>query len=174
MNNRTYQIQKKWKETILGDVIEVAHGWPFKSNFMDDKLAHGPIVVAIGNFNYTGGFRFKDTAIKRYTGDYPHEYILSPGDLVLVMTCQTPDGEILGIPGSIPNDGETYLHNQRIGKVIIKNKDEIYKDFLYYLFISADFNRELFVTSTGTKILHTAPDRIKSYIFSIPPLSEQK
>jgi len=122
----------------------------------------------------TGGFRFESTTLKAYTAVYPEEYISEPGDILLVMTCQTAGGEILGIPGRIPNDGRTYLHNQRLGKPIITAPSRIDKDFLYWLFLSPDFNRELFLSASGTKILHTAPNRIEAFQFLLPPIAEQK
>ncbi len=163
-----------WTPTRLGDLVEVKHGWPFKSEFFDPDLSGRPIVVGIGNFQYTGGFRFDSTAVKEYRDSYPKEFELSPGDILLVMTCQTAGGEILGIPGRVPNDGRLYLHNQRMGKVVIRNSERIHSDYLYWLFLWKEFNRELVTTASGTKILHTAPSRIEAFVFDLPPLSEQR
>jgi len=116
MKNETTQ----WPRVRLGDLIKINHGWPFKSEFFTEERQGRPIVVNIGNFRYTGGFRFDSTMVREYTDSYPKEYELLPRDILLVMTCQTAGGEILGIPGRIPDDGNTYLHNQRVGKVVIK------------------------------------------------------
>lgn len=163
-----------WPPTTLGDLISVKHGWPFKSKHFSESLTGRPIVVNIGNFEYTGGFRFGSTTVKEYRDDYPKEYELSPGEILLVMTCQTSGGEILGIPARIPDDGRVYLHNQRLGRVIIKNPRRIDSGFLYWLFLWSEFNRELFVSSTGTKILHTAPNRIERFTFDCPPIGIQR
>ena len=158
----------------LGDLIEIKHGWPFKSELFSEDLTGKPIVVNIGNFRYTGGFRFDTTTLKEYRGAYPKEYELVPGDILVIMTCQTAGGEILGIPGRIPSDGRTYLHNQRMGKVVVKCSDAVDPGFLYYLFMSPDLNRELAVTASGTKILHTSPSRIEAFGFKLPQASEQR
>jgi type I restriction enzyme, S subunit len=165
---------KQWQRVRLGDVIAVKHGWPFKSEYFSHELTGRPIVVGVGNFVYTGGFRFQETVLKEYRADYPKEYELVPGDMLLVMTCQTAGGEILGIPGRIPNDGRIYLHNQRMGKIEFRHEATVVPDFLYYLFLSPSFNRHLVITASGTKILHTAPSRIESYQFYLPPESEQR
>ncbi len=89
------------------------------------------------------------------------------------MTCQTAGGEILGIPAHVPDDGHTYLHNQRLGRVEIKRPDLIDENYLYWLFLWPEFNRELFLSATGTKILHTAPTRIEAFRFRCPPIPEQ-
>ncbi len=164
----------EWEKVRLGDLVKITHGWPFKSEWFTEERTGRPIIVSIGNFQYTGGFRFDSTAIKEYTADYPKEYELTPGDILLVMTCQTSGGEILGIPGRIPNDGNTYLHNQRMGKVVIKERNRIAPGFIYYLSLWSEFNRELCVSASGTKILHTAPVRIEAFEFNLPPLPEQK
>jgi type I restriction enzyme S subunit len=157
-----------WQDYSVGDLVKIKHGWSFKGELFSDVLTGRPIVVNIGNFNYTGGFRFESTRTREYVGNYPKEYELAPNDILLVMTCQTEGGEILGIPGKIPNDGKIYLHNQRMGKVEIVDADLVSNDFLYYLFLWKDFNQHLVETASGTKILHTAPVRIESFRFSLP------
>ena len=164
----------EWKETTLGELIDIKHGWAFKGEFFDDSKPLKNIVVAIGNFDYAGGFRFHSTKVKQYLGEYPKDYELKSGDILLAMTCQTAGGEILGIPGRIPNDNNLYLHNQRLGKIEIKDFDCIDESFIYWLCLWKKFNHHLFSTATGTKILHTAPERIKSFNFSCPPIEIQK
>ena len=158
----------------LGDLVDVKHGWPFKSALFRQELTRHPIVVGIGNFNYTGGFRFESTAVKEYRGAYPREFELAPGDTLVVMTCQTPGGEILGIPARVPDDGRVYLHNQRMGKVVVKDPSRVSEDYLYWVFLSQDFNQHLVQTASGTKILHTAPGRIEAYELDLPPLARQR
>lgn len=163
-----------WDVVTLGDVIHIKHGYAFKSEFFVDPVPGVPIVVNIGNFKYEGGFRFENTTLKGYAGEYPSEFILLPGEILLVMTCQTAGGEILGIPGRIPADERTYLHNQRMGKVVITDPDRINDAFLYQLFLCPEFNQDLFSTASGTKILHTSPNRIEAFRFCLPPEALQR
>jgi type I restriction enzyme S subunit len=163
-----------WERVRLGDIVTIKHGWPFKTEFISEDLAGGPIVVNIGNFRYSGGFRFESTRTREYRGNYPEEYRLQSGDILLVMTCQTSEGEILGIPARVLNDGRVYLHNQRLGKVLIVRPDRVEPDYLYWLFLWREFNHELYVTASGTKILHTAPKRIEGFEFGLPSVGEQR
>jgi type I restriction enzyme S subunit len=163
-----------WPQVRLGDVAGIAHGWPFVGELCSEELSGKPIIVSIGNFRYTGGFRFEETRVREYQGDYPKEFELSPHDILLVMTYQTAGGEILGIPARVLDDGRTYLHNQRMGKVRVKRPDLIDEDYLYWLFQWSDFNRELSLSATSTKILQTAPTRIEAFRFGCPPLPEQR
>ena len=162
-----------WTPARLGDLVEIKHGWPFKSDLYDQVREGRPIVVSVGNFRYTGGFRFDETTINEYRGTYPEDYELVAGDILLIMTCQTAGGEILGVPARVPTDGQVYLHNQRLGKVVVRDSTRVDSGFLYQLFRSAKFNRELVISASGTKILHTAPSRIEAFQFDLPPLTEQ-
>lgn len=162
-----------WTPTRLGDVVRVKHGFAF-SGMAENPDRTLPVVVGIGNFDYTGGFRFGSTSVKRYVGEYPPEFNLSPGDVLLAMTCQTAGGEILGIPGIVPDDGQTYLHNQRLGKVEVLDPERVYLPFIFQLARWNVFNQHLFATASGSKILHTSPGRIEDFRFDIPPLEEQR
>lgn len=162
-----------WREVSLGDLVRIEHGWPFKSEFFTEGTT-GPIVVAIGNFRYTGGFRFESSAIKRYSGTYPPQFELEPGNILLVMTCQTSGGEILGIPARVPSDGNLYLHNQRMGRIVPRPGADVDLGFLYWLFLTAEFNRYLAAGASGTKIVHTSPSRIESFRFRLPSSGLQR
>jgi type I restriction enzyme S subunit len=160
----------------LTQILKIKHGFPFKGEKMSEVLTGKPIVVNIGNYSYTGGFRFFSTRTRQYEDSYPKEYELKPGSILLAMTCQTAGGEILGIPAKVPNDKYTYLHNQRLGLVeFIENSSvEYYKDYIYWIFLSKEFNSYLFNTATGTKILHTSPQRIESFEFELPSIQYQQ
>lgn len=164
----------EWKNMKLGEIVSIKHGWAFKGEFLTDEGTGNAIVINIGNFKYNGGFRFNETKIKEYSEEFPPEYVLKAGDILLIMTCQTEGGEILGIPGVIPNDKKIYLHNQRLGKVIVKNHANTDQGFLYWYFLTTEFNQQLVGSASGTKIVHTAPSRIEACDISLPPLPEQK
>jgi type I restriction enzyme S subunit len=167
-------MSSEYKNVSLGELADIKHGWACKSDFFSDLPKENPVVVGIGNFRYEGGFRFESTKLKYYEGEFPNEYLLDAGEILLVMTCQTAGGEILGIPGRIPSDNRRYLHNQRLGKFVNKRRDVFDNDYAYNLFKTAYFNRFLASSATGTKILHTSPDRILQYSFELPPIHEQK
>lgn len=162
-----------WSRTRLGELVRIKHGFAFSgmNQGLDKNL---PVVVAIGNFDYSGGFRFGSTSTKRYAGSYPDDFRLSPGDVLLAMTCQTSGGEILGVPGVIPADGQVYLHNQRLGKVEVTDPTRIDLGFVFQLARWSEFNQHLFATSSGSKILHTSPGRIEDFTFDLPPIGEQR
>jgi type I restriction enzyme S subunit len=111
-----------WEKVRLGDLVKITHGWPFKSEAFTEERKGRPIIVSIGNFQYTGGFRFESTTVKEYADDYPKEYELSPRDILLVMTCQTSGGEILGILVAFPTTATPTFTTNEWGRWSSKNR----------------------------------------------------
>ncbi|MGE7137496.1 restriction endonuclease subunit S [Luteibacter sp. NPDC031894] len=157
-----------WRNLRLGDGIHVKHGFAFKGEFFSD--AGELMVLTPGNFLEKGGFRAREGKERFYHSDFPREYLLSKGDLIVAMTEQ---GEgLLGSAARIPADGK-YLHNQRLGLVEITNEDLFDKKFLYWAFNSPGVRAQIRATSTGAKVKHTAPQRIKNVCLLAPGLDDQ-
>lgn len=161
----------EWVVSKLQDYIKVEHGFAFEGQYFTDT-PNDNVLVTPGNFRIGGGF--KADKEKYYSGPIPEEYILSCDDLIVTMTDLSKQADTLGFPALVPgDDGRTYLHNQRIGKVIFLDK-RLNKHFLYYLLCSRDYRNEILASATGTSIKHTAPRRIENFSFSCPSLLEQQ
>ena len=125
-----------------------------------------------GNFNEEGGFRLRPEKERFYMGDIPDAYVLEAGDLIVAMTEQGPG--LLGSSALIPENGK-YLHNQRLGLIHNLDQKRLDKRFLYYLFNTRIVRGQISGSATGTKVRHTAPDRIYRVNVSVPSdTSEQK
>ncbi|MEX2500682.1 MAG: restriction endonuclease subunit S [Wenzhouxiangellaceae bacterium] len=144
-----------WRELQLGDAIHVKHGFAFKGEHFSDYGSH--VVLTPGNFNEEGGFRLRPGKDRFYSGDIPEDYILVRGDLITAMTEQ--GAGLLGSSALIPED-DKYLHNQRLGLIQIQDGSLIDKHFLYYLFNTRTVRGQISGSATGTKVRHTAPERI--------------
>ena len=144
-----------WREIQLGDAIRVKHGFAFKGQHFSDSGVH--VVLTPGNFNEEGGFRLRPGKDRFYTGDIPEDYILQEGDLIVAMTEQGPG--LLASSALIP-EGDKYLHNQRLGLVQVLDDSIIDKHFLFYLFNTRAVRGQINGSATGTKVRHTAPERI--------------
>ncbi|OGS91794.1 MAG: hypothetical protein A2Z95_07740 [Gallionellales bacterium GWA2_60_18] len=157
-----------WHDLNLGEAVRVKHGYAFKGEFFAKQGAL--MVVTPGNFVESGGFRVRPGKERYYTADFPDDYLLSEDDLVVAMTEQ---GEgLLGSAARVPESGK-YLHNQRIGLVIVTNTNTLNKQFAYWLFNSRPVREQLRGSSTGTKVRHTAPERIYKVRVRIPPVEVQ-
>lgn len=159
----------------LGDFIKVHHGWAFPSSGCRDSTGDGaPKLIRIGDFARSRDSAFDPARPQEFVGSFPPRFVLRAGDLIVAMTCQTPDGAILGWPARVPSTRGPYLHNQRIGRVQILDPDRASTDYLTHLFASDPFNVALRRTAAGTKVLHTSPGKVEEVRVVLPELSRQQ
>ena len=160
-----------WRKYTLGDLLEIKHGFAFKGEFFSDQ---GPyVLLSPGNFREEGGLKLKGDKEKFYSGDFPKEFLLKRGDLLVAMTDLTQNAPILGSPAFIPEDNR-FLHNQRLGKVIKLSQSEITYDFLFYLLNTTLVRGQIKGSATGATVRHTSPSRIYDVAVQIPPLPIQR
>lgn len=164
------QVRDGWTIQRLGDLFRVKHGFAFKGKHFSEDLTL-PTVVTPGNFAIGGGF--KNAKPKTYDSQFPEEYKFNPNDYIVTMTDLSKTGDTLGMPAKIPNDGITYLHNQRIGKIEFKT-NRVVKDYIYYKMMTADYHHFLLSTASGSTVRHTSPTKIEQFELVLPPLDEQK
>ena len=162
----------EWKETSLAAVMDVKHGFAFPGENIRDEPP-GDILLTPGNFAIGGGF--KGDKFKYFDGEVPEDFVLKEGELVLTMTDLSKQADTLGYPAIIPNPrSQRFLHNQRLGKVLIKRGAELDRGFLFYLLRTAEYRNEVLASATGTTVKHTSPGRILAHKANLPPLAEQK
>lgn len=158
-----------WIDISLKDHIHIKHGFAFKGEFFTESGKY--IVLTPGNFNEEGGFRIRPGKDRYYSGDIPEGFILNDGDLIIAMTEQGPG--LLGSSAIIP-EADKYLHNQRLGLVDFVDTTILDKSFLYYLFHTRNVRGQISGSASGTKVRHTAPERIYNVKVSIPSVSSQQ
>ena len=158
-----------WEKTNLTHLISIKHGFAFKSEYFRETGEY--ILLTPGSFYEKGGFKDQKDKTKYYIGEIPNSYLLSKNDLLIAMTEQASG--LLGSALFVPEQN-IYLHNQRLGKVEIKAKERIDLNFLYLMFNSPLARKQISEQSTGTKVKHTSPDKLKSIICLLPPLPEQQ
>lgn len=163
----------EWKETKLGDLIYVKHGYAFKGTHIT-KNENDKVLVTPGHFAIGGGW--KPINKKFYDGEIPEDYVLTAGDVVVTMTDLSKGVDTLGYSALVPTDNEKiYLHNQRIGLVeFLRNEEEYSPEFLYWLMQSPEYRWHIVSSATGSTVHHTSPSRIYSYLFECPPIGEQR
>lgn len=160
-----------WPTVRLGELFEIKHGFAFKGEHFTD--AGNFVLLTPGNFIEEGGLKLKGDKEKFYSGQFPNEYLLHKGDIVLAMTDLTQNAPILGSAAVIPQSGR-YLHNQRLGKIINLKVDRVLPKFVYHLFNTPLVREKIKGSATGATVKHTAPSRIYSISVQIPPLLIQQ
>jgi len=163
-------VPKSWRIVELGAYFQIKHGFAFDGKFFGSSGDF--ILMTPGNFHEEGGFRHRGDRTKYYTGEVPKDYILSKDDLVVAMTEQTTG--LLGSAAFVPESG-IYLHNQRLGLITNLDTDHLSKRFLFAVFNLPHLREEVAKTSTGSKVKHTSPTKLRAVKVALPPtLKEQE
>lgn len=154
----------------LGDYIRIKHGYAFKGDYITTE-DNGIVLVTPGNFEIGGGF--KERKCKFFSSDYPDEYVLSAGDLIVTMTDLSKQGDTLGYSARVPRSGRKYLHNQRIGLVDVFNPAAD-KDYIYWFMRTPRYQKTIVATASGSTVKHTSPSRICAVEIMLPSLDVQR
>lgn len=164
-------MSSEWREVQLSELMTVKHGFAFKGeHFSDAETAYQ--LVTPGNFSIGGGFQLGKG--KYYDGPVPSEYVLRRGDVVVTMTDLSKAADTLGFAAVIPEtQGTTWLHNQRVGLVEVRPDAQVTLGYIHYLMRSSEYRHWVVSSATGSTVKHTAPTRISSYRFELPPLTDQ-
>ena len=160
-----------WSRHMLGDLLEIKHGFAFKGEFFSDSGDH--VLLTPGNFRETGGLKPKGEKEKFYRGEFPEDYLLRRGDMVVAMTDLVQDAPILGSPAFVPDDNR-FLHNQRLGKIINLKTNKIVPEFLFYLLNTASVRAQIKGSASGATVRHTSPSRIYQVAVRLPSLPTQR
>ena len=158
----------KWSVSSLKGNLFIKHGYPFKSEYFSD--AGDYIVLTPGNFYEEGGFKRQAGKEKYYVGEVPNDYLHKKGDLIVAMTEQAEG--LLGSCAFVPEDN-LYLHNQRLG-LITTDPKKLDRKFIYYLFQTRSVREQIRLTSSGSKVKHTSPERLYAVKAPLPKPEEQK
>ncbi|RXG13254.1 restriction endonuclease subunit S [Leeuwenhoekiella aestuarii] len=164
-------MRSNWKLCKLKEIINIKHGYAFKGAFFTD-IPNTNLILTPGNFKIGGGFKYSKG--KYYTEEYPIEYKLNPGDVIVTMTDLSKAGDTLGYSAKIPYSEFNLLHNQRLGLVENLAPEEVDLDFIYWLLRRPDYQKFIVNGATGSTVRHTSPSRILEFEFELPPPEEQK
>lgn len=166
------KIPKEWRLVTLNEIIAIEHGYAFRGEYFTNQPTEY-VLLTPGNFHVGGGLYFTSENTKYYSGEFPSEYILNNGDLLIVMTDLTKEMNILGNT-VILQEKRKVLHNQRIGKVLVKDPRTFFNYYLLFLMNHYFCKNTIRRTATGTTVRHTSPTRIKASIVPICDYDEQK
>lgn len=159
-----------WRALRLGDAVEIKHGYAFPGTGFSSDPSY-PTVVTPGNFRIGGGFQ--EAKVKTFTGDVPDGFVLQAGELIVTMTDLSKTGDTLGYPAFVPGD-RTYLHNQRIGKVILLDTELVDLQYVALVMQASSYRSHVLGTASGSTVRHTSPGRILDFKTAFPPIEEQR
>lgn len=168
--NRVFEGRDGWVTRPLNEFIHVKHGFAFLGEHFTNAGDH--VLLTMGNFFESGGYRDRGEKQKYFIGPIPEEFVLSKGDLVVAMTEQAAG--LLGAPLIVPASGK-FLHNQRVGLVQQPKGTVVLNEFLFHIFNTKPFRDAVHASGSGVKVRHTSPTKIGEVEVSYPTsLKEQR
>ena len=155
----------------LGSVLRIQHGYAFKSEKYVKYSKYR--LVTLGNFQEgDNSFKPNDGKATYYGGEFPEEFILSEGDLIMPLTEQ-----VIGLFGNsafVPNNEKfTYVLNQRVGKVVV-DAHKIDKYYLHYLLATESVKKQLEARASGTKQRNISPSDVYDVKVDLPNIETQR
>ena len=168
-------IDPEWPVVELGEICNLKNGYAFKSN---DYIALSS-TLNIRMSNIRPGGRFDATYHPKYLpDDYATKYaefLLEDGDIVVAMTDMANDPKILGVPAIVrKEDNQSFLLNQRVGKLYGFDTDKISIPFVQYL-ISSEKVRQYYKGLGGGGLqINISKRDILSVKIPLPPISTQQ
>jgi type I restriction enzyme, S subunit len=120
-------IPKDWKGSKLSDVVDLIHGYQFRSeDFTNDGIAVIKIGNVMGNDLKLDNLSFIDSSRRENFSQYKIE----EGDILMSLTGNI--GRVIEV-GSLEKE---YLQNYRVGKFIPVDSNELKKRYVKYLLSS--------------------------------------
>ncbi|ESE40338.1 restriction endonuclease subunit S [Shewanella decolorationis] len=159
----------EWDKKLLGELVQLENGFAFQSRYFK-KSPTEVIVLTPGSVNIGGGYQAGKGQYYDVKQQVSPRYIFKPDDMFITMTDLTPTAQALGFPAVIPRDNNTYLHNQRLGKLVGFKGNS---GFLYNLLCTPRKQKEVVSTSSGTTVKHTSPDKFLNRFCFFPETEEQ-
>ena len=159
-----FELPEGWCWDRLGNVSIIARGGsprPIESYITDDE--NGINWIKIGDTEKDGKYIFKTKEKIKPEGLSKSRYVES-GDFLLTNSMS------FGRPYILRTDG--CIHD---GWLVIGNIDTVFnQDFLYYALSSYFMYQTLSLLAAGSTVKNLKSDTVKSVLFPIPPMREQK
>ena len=159
-----FDLPDGWCWDRLGNVSNIARGGsprPIESYITDDE--NGINWIKIGDTEKDGKYIFKTKEKIKPEGLSKSRYVES-GDFLLTNSMS------FGRPYILKTDG--CIHD---GWLVIGNIDTVFdQNFLYYALSSDFMYQTLSLLAAGSTVKNLKSDTVKSVLFPIPPIQEQK
>ena len=142
-----------WRRISIGQCVDLINGFAFPSDHFTDE--EGMPLIRIRDLN-------KQTTEVNYRGQYDKRYLVKKGDLLIGM-----DGDFLTVRWK----GDDALLNQRVCKLIAKDRDALVQDFLFYRIIEEILR--IHRVTAATTVKHLSSEDILGIQIDLPSKSEQ-
>ena len=157
-------IPSGWKPELLGSLVELTKGKSYKSIELEPSDV---ALVTLKSFKRGGGYRHD--GLKAYSGKFKESQVIRSGDLIVAMTDVTQAADVVGKPAIVASTGKYSELVASLDVGIIRPKSQsVTKNFLYFLFLTTEFDAQVRAHASGTTVLHLGADAIPSFPMCLP------
>ncbi len=164
----------KWQQVNLGDAIDILSGYAFKSKDFCDK---GVPVLKIQNVTNSGVLLNEDTVfVSEDTAAALLKYKIHYDDILITMTGSNISqfNSVVGRVSKVKFAKPAML-NQRVGKILLKDKDSFCLDYIFYFLSQESTKIKLAQKASGSaNQANISPAIIKSLKIPMPPIEVQR
>lgn len=156
-------------EVKLGELLQIKHGYAFKSENYVDKSPYA--LVTLANISDSNNFQFHPEKTTYYGADFPSEFMLQTDDLIMPLTEQVVG--LFGNSAFVPEVKDIqFVLNQRVGKVV-PYRDKADKYYLHYLLSTKLVREQLEYRASGTRQRNISPDDVYDVTVFVPDIDAQ-
>ena len=161
------RIPVDWEALPLNAVCRIQGGYAFQSK---DSTENGCRWLKIANVG-KGEVKWDTNSFLPNNFKALHDaFMLSAGDIVVALTRPVLSGELK--TAKLTSQDVPALLNQRVARAI-PNTEKVTNDFLYNLFSWKKLAEDIETTIFGTDPPNVSTTQIGSFVFPVPPISQQ-
>ena len=165
---------KNFVQGVLGDVCDLFNGYAFKSD--DYVEVSNTLNCRMSNIRPNGEFDIEYHP-KYLPDNYAEEYkrfLLRDGDVIIAMTDMASEVKILGVPTIVDTKGKAVLLNQRVGKLLLRDRVDIDIPFLRQLLAQKYVKSFYQKFASGGVQINLGKSDLLSVPIVLPPLALQQ
>ncbi len=158
------EIPEGWEVKALGDVASITRGRSYRRvDLSESNVA----LVTLKSFARGGGYQ--PDGLKPYSGPYKPEQIVESGDVVVSCTDVTQAGDVIGRSALVRRSPMYQTLVASLDCLILRPRPyTVTQVFLYLLGRSEQFAAYMYNHTTGTTVLHLAPNAVLGYLIALP------
>ena len=162
---------KKWDTFRIGDVAKLQGGYAFKSS---DYVADGVRLVKISNVHHEFLEWDEVDSLPHGYRDRYSEFSLQVGDVVLALTRPIIKSLDSVKVARVSEQDIPCLLNQRVGRFLIKNNDQILGSYLLHFLYSASFKRSVEKICSVSLQPNMSTRQVEDIRVPLPPVALQQ
>lgn len=155
----------KWTNTLIKDLFINKGGTALEKEFENNGDYK---VISIGSYSMNSTYNDQNLRINK--NEKTEKYVLSQGDLAMVLNDKTKDGNIIGRSIFIDKDNH-YIYNQRTERLIPLSEND--NKFLWFLMNTDIVRNKIKSMMQGATQVYINYSSIKNISLQIPSFEEQ-